>query len=37
MEYVIAAVTLSALPFVGLAVGASIAVIFQLHHGSHRH
>lgn len=37
MEYVIAGVTLSALPLVGIAVGACFALIMQIHHGSHRH
>lgn len=37
MEYVIAGVTLSALPLVGIAVGACFALIAQVHHGPRRH
>lgn len=37
MEYVIAAVALSALPLVGGALGIGVALMFSLHHTSRRH
>lgn len=37
MEYIIAAVTLSALPLVGGAAGICLALMFNFHHSSHRH
>lgn len=37
MEYIIAAVTLAALPLVGGAVGMCFVLVCNLHHHSHRH
>lgn len=37
MEYIIAAVTLAALPLVGGAVGMCLVLVFNLHQSSHRH